>query len=152
MWPSGGKGGIRPANGSGTFYSSRGLHLTDQTMPQYSCRWRPHLFHELPFIARLLSFDTGTKLSWSVTEEQWYKELIQACYMTGSQTCNLILASSTFYSHATVPINRAVQNRFFYFGSVSVRFFEKTRIQFRMSLVWFGSKEMRFSSDIMVFY
>ena len=40
---------------------------------------------------------------------------------------------------------------FFYFDSVSIRFFEKSRIPFRMSF-FFGSVQRRFYSDIVVVY
>jgi len=45
------------------------------------------------------------------------------------------------------PSSRDVRNIFF----ISVRFFEKTRIRFGMSLVRFRSKT-RFGSDIIVIY
>ena len=47
--------------------------------------------------------------------------------------------------------SRDVWNIFFLI-SVRFRFFENTRIPFRMSLVRFGSKKLRFGLDIIVIY
>jgi len=38
--------------------------------------------------------------------------------------------------------------RIFYFGLLSVQFFEKTRIRFGMTLVWFGSRDAVWFSSV----
>jgi len=44
-----------------------------------------------------------------------------------------------------------VRNRFFNFGSVSVRFLKKTQIRFGMNLIWFGLQKLG-SFRIVIYY
>ena len=62
-----------------------------------------------------------------------------------------MLSKSRLLTTIINVIIRDVRNRFFNFGSVSVRFLKKTRIRFRMNLVRFGLQKLG-SVRIVIYY
>ena len=61
-----------------------------------------------------------------------------------------VLRSEDASETVSVSVSRDVRNRFFNFGSVSVRFLKKTLIRFGMNLVRFGLQKLGSDSYLLL--